>query len=132
MANRFWRMMGRYDSETTAYTPLAGAGGISPFTPDFTGKLVGLRGIVGGGAATSLVNAIQFRLSCTMFKPNAIEAGAQGCGLQTAVSPVTHILDWVCDQPVQAGVPIMIEGRNNNAETPVTVDAMLWGCFEIS
>lgn len=129
---KFWRMIARYDAETTTYTACAGAGGTSPYTPDFTGKLLGLRGIVGGGAATSLVGAVQFRLSCTTFKPNTIEAGAQGCGLQTATTPVTIPLDWQCDQPIQAGVPITIEGRNNNADTPVTVDTQLWGCFEIS
>jgi hypothetical protein len=128
---RFWRQIGRYDAETTTYSALVGSGGASPYTPDFKGRLKGRRGIVGGGAATSLVNAIQFRLTCTTFSPNAIECAAQGCGLQTATTPVTIPLDWDCDQEVKAGVPITIEARNNNAETPVTVDAQLWGLFEI-
>lgn len=129
---RFWRLLGEYNAETTTYSECAGAAQTSPYTPDFTGRLVGLRGIVGNGAATSLVNHIQFRLSCTTFKPNVIHAAAQGGGIYTAPAFQPAPLDFDVDQPVQAGVPITIEGRNVTADTPVTVDAQLYGLFEIS
>lgn len=130
---KFWRLMGHYDSVTTAYTECAGALQTSPLTPDFTGKLVGLRGFVAGGAATSLVNHVQFRLTSTTFRPNVIHAAAQGAGIETAPAvSFGPILDFDVDQPVQAGVPITIEGRNEaGAETPVTDEVVLYGCFEV-
>jgi len=131
---RLWRLLAEYDSETTDYTAAAGSAQTSPFTPDFNGKLIGIRALVGGGAATSLVQHIQFRLSCTTFKPNTMHVGAQGAGLQTAPAvSMGPVMDWQVDQPVMAGVPIAIEGRNEaGAETPVTVEAFLYGLFEVS
>jgi len=127
---KFWRLLGEYDAETTTYSACAGAAQTSPYTPDIDAQLVGLRAIVGGGAATSLVNHIQFRLTCTTFKPNTIHVAAQGSGLQTAPSvKIGEVIDWAVEQPVKSGVPITIEARNVNAETPVTVDSMLYGCF---
>lgn len=129
MATKLWRLLAEYDSETTTYTSCAGPKGSSPYTPDFTGTLIGLRSIVNRSAATSLINAVQFRLSCTTFKPNSIEVGAQGTGLQTAPAFQQQGHDWDTLQPVEAGVPITIEGRNNTVDTPVTVSVMLYGLF---
>jgi len=129
---RIWRLLGHYDSETTDYTACAGALQTSPYTPDCNGTLVGLRTIVMGGAATSLVQGIVFRLTCTKWSPNAVQVAAQGGGLQTAPAVQPAPIDWSVNQPVQSGVPIHVEGRNNaGAETPVTVNAAVWGCFEV-
>lgn len=128
----YWRLLGEYDSETTAYTAFAGAAKASPYTPDEDAMLVGLRVQINRSAATSLINAVQFRLTCTQFKPNSMEVGGQGSGLQTApaqMSGETAITDWSVKQPVKSGVPITIEGRNVTADTPVTVSALLWGKF---
>jgi len=128
----YWRLLGEYDAETTAYTALAGTPA-SPYTPDETGRLTALRVIVNRSAATSLINHVQFRLTCTTFKPNSIEVGGQGSGLQTAPafqSGVAAVTDWDVMQPVQAGVPITVEGRNKTADTPVTVSVHLYGRFE--
>ncbi len=127
-----WRLLGHYDSETTAFTPCAGALQTSPYTPDFTGTLVGLRTIVMGGAATSLVQGILFRLSSTTFRPNVIEVAGQGSGIQTALYKQLQPIDWSLRQQVQAGVPIHVEGLNSaGGETPVTVNAAIYGCFEV-
>jgi hypothetical protein len=48
----------------------------------------------------------------------------------TAPAIIPAALDWAIDQPVAAGVPITIEGRNMTADTPVSVDVQLYGCFE--
>lgn len=125
---RYWRMMGEYNAETKTYSALAGTV-TSPYTPDKTGKLVGLRAIESGDAATSLIQHVQFRLTCTMFNPNSIEVGLMGSGLQTAPSKHNY-MDWTVDQPVQAGVPITIEGRNLTADTPVGVLVHIYGLFE--
>lgn len=126
-----WRQIARYDAETTTYSACAGSGGTSPYTPDFNGKLIGLRTIYNGGAATSLFDACQFKLTCTTFKPNVIECHANGTGLRTAPAFVAPPLDFPCEQEVQAGVPITIEGRITSAETNVTVDVALYGCFQV-
>lgn len=131
--SKYWRCLGQYDSETTAYTALAVSGFSSPYTPDVSGKLTGLRVMVNRSAASSLINHVEFKLTCTTFNPNSIEIGGQGSGLQTAPalqSGNTAVTDFDVDQPVQAGVPITIEGRNVTADTPVTVSVMLYGRFE--
>ena len=128
---RVWRLLGEYDAETVTYSECAGSAQTSPYTPDFSGRLIALRTVVGGGAATSLVQHIQFRLTCTTFRPNVIHVAAQGAGIQTAPAFPAPIIDWPVDQPVQSGVPITVEGRNEaGAETPVTVEAFLYGLFE--
>lgn len=129
---RVWRLLAEYDAETTTFSAAAGSAQSSPYTPDFSGRLVALRSIIGGGAATSLVQHIIFRLTCTKFTPNVLEVAAQGHGLQTATGTPGETLDWPVDQQVQSGVPITIEGRNEaGAETPVTVEAFLYGLFEV-
>jgi hypothetical protein len=126
---KFWRLLAEYDAETTTYTACVGPKGSSPYTPDVSGKLIGLRAIANRSAVTSLINHVQFRLSCTTFNPNSIECGCQGTGIQTAPAFQQAVFDFEVDQPVQAGVPITIEARNNTVDTPVTVSAMLYGMF---
>ena len=126
---KYWKVLGVYDSETTAYTALAFTGFASPYTPTETAKLVGLRAIVAAGAATTLIEGFQFKLTSSTFKPNSIEIGGAGSGLHTAPAFAPAAIDFAVDQPVQAGVPITIEGRNVTAETPVTVEIIIMGCF---
>ena len=126
---KVWRLMAQYDAESTTYTACAGTPA-SPYTPDFSGRLVGLRTIPNRSAATSLINHVQFRLNSTSFKPNAIECGAQGSGLQTAPAIQPPPVEWPIDQEVQSGVPITIEARNVPADAPVTVSVLLYGLFE--
>lgn len=130
---QLWRLMGHYDSVTTSYTACAGALQTSPYAPDFSARLIGLRTIVGGGAATSLVQHIQWRLNSVTFKPNVIEVGGQGSGLQTAPAvKIGEIMDWQVDQVVASGSNVIVEARNEaGAATPVTVEAMLYGLFEL-
>lgn len=127
---KYWKLLAEYDSETTAYTACAGAFAASPYTPKEDGRLIGLRTTVSAEAATSLTENVQFKLTCSTFKPNSIEVGAIGAGLHTATQFAGFVVDWVVDQEVKAGVPIDIEGRNITAETPVTVETYLWGLFE--
>ena len=131
---KLWRLLGHYDSVTTSYTACAGTKQTSPYVPDFNGKLIGLLGLVAGGAATSLVQHVQFRLTCTTFRPNEIHAAAQGSGLQTAPAVKTgEQLYFEVEQPILAGIPIHVEGRNEaGAETVVTPEVMLYGLFQVS
>ena len=96
-----WRLLGQYDAESTTYSALAVSGMASPYTPDFNGRMIGLRTVVNRSAATSLINHVEFRLTCTTFRPNVIEVGGQGSGLQTAPAVQAAHVDWEVDQPVQ-------------------------------
>lgn len=128
---KYWRLVGHYNGESQTYEALAGTFQTSPYVPDEDGRLIGLRVMIGGEAATSLVEGVQFRLTCTQFKPNTIHLAAMGNGLRTVPtsggqgSPV----DYEVDQPVKAGVPITIEGRHNVA-TAVTAQAFVMGLFQ--
>lgn len=128
---KLWRLMADYNAETTTYSSAAGVVA-SPYTPDFSGRLIALRTGQNRDAVTTLQNLVQFRLSCTTFTPNTIECGHHGSGLQTAPTGLNGVEDYPCDQPVKSGVPITIEARNITADTPVTVRCPLWGYFEVT
>lgn len=127
---KYWRLLGDYDAETTTYSACAGGAQTSPYTPDEDAMLVGLRVIVSADAATTLTEAVQFRLTCTTFKPNSIEAMGNGGGLHTAPAFPPPPMDYPVNQPVKAGVPITVEARNVTADTPITNNVLLMGCFE--
>jgi hypothetical protein len=129
MPTRYWKLMAEYNAETKTFSEAAGTKA-SPFVPDKSGRLVGLRTIASADAVTTLIEGVQFRLTCTSFVPNAIEVGAQGVGLCTVAARHTIALDWQVDQAVAVGVPITIEARNLTADTPVGVLVHLWGLFE--
>jgi hypothetical protein len=130
---RYWDLLAEYDAVTDTYTEAAGGTKASPYSPLLNGKLVGLRAIANRDSAASLVDHIQFKLSCATFKPNAFTIGLQGSGLQTAPALQSgHAAqqDYDVDQAVQVGSQITIEARNVGADTQVTVSALLYGCFE--
>ena len=125
-----WRLLAQYNAETLTYSACAGQPA-SPYTPDFNGQLIGLRTITSREAASSLQNHVQFKLTSTTFRPNSIECGAQGTGLQTVPAVQPPPIDWSVDQPVLAGVPITIEARNEAVASPVTVSTFLYGLFQV-
>jgi len=125
----YWKVLGEYDAETTTYSELAGGAGASPYTPTEDATLVGLRVIVGGDAATTLTELVQFKLTCSTFTPNSIECMGAGGGLRTAPFPQPAPIDYSMNQPVHAGVPITIEARNVTADTPITNNVILLGKF---
>lgn len=131
---RYWKLLGEYNAESTTYSEFAGTGRTSPYSPQENARLVGLRPILNRAAATTLINHVQIKLTCSTFKPNSIECSAQGSGLQTAPAlsgGVNSHIDFECDQPVQAGVPITLEGKNiSETDTPVTVSCLLYGLFD--
>jgi len=126
---KYWRLLGHYDAETQTYSQCAGGLQTSPYTPDETAKLKGLRVIPVGEAATSLIKGVQFRLTCTTFKPNTIHAFGAGQGLETVPQTPPGIYDYEVDQNVVAGVPITVEARNDVA-TAVTNATYILGLFE--
>lgn len=132
---RYWDCIAEYDAESTSWSSPSGVGGSTTtglYSPQTTGRLVGLRVIVNRDAASSLTNHVQFKLSCPTFTPNAMIVGGQGSGLQTAPafqSGRDSSIDYDVDQPVTAGVPIQIQARDVTADTPVTNSVLLYACF---
>lgn len=125
---KYWRLIANYNGESQTYEACAGTLQTSPYTPDEDARLIGLRLQIGGEAATSLVEGVQLRLTCTTFKPNTIHVTGMGNGLRTAPATPQQYVDFDVDQPVKAGVPITIEGRHN-VGTAVTNNTFLLGCF---
>jgi hypothetical protein len=128
---KYWKLLGEYDAETTAYSALLGtiSGAKSPYTPTEDARLVGLKVCESTVAVTTVLTGVQLKLTCSTFKPNSIEVGVVGTGLHTAPKGYMKVEEWVVDQPVKAGVPITIEGRCIGAYAAVTVEVFLWGEF---
>lgn len=126
---RFWRLLGEMVETGTAFAPVAGAAAPSPYVPDIDAFLMGIRVIPSRQAATSLTNGFQIQLVCTTFHPNTIHVAASGVGLATAPAADVLPVDYEVNQPVRAGVPITIQGRNTYANA-VTPDNLIMGLFE--
>jgi hypothetical protein len=126
--SKYWRVIGHYNGEAQTYEALAGAFQTSPYTPDETARLIGLRIIPSAEAATSLTEGFQIRLSCTTFKPNTMHVAGSGTGLQTVPCASQGHIDFEVDQKVEAGVPITIEARHAVA-TAVTANIIIMGLF---
>lgn len=127
---RFWRLMGEMVETATTYGAVAGAAAPSPYVPDVDATLVGIRVLSARQTASSLTNAFQVRITCTTFNPNTIHVAGVGTGLQTAPANIPNQIDYDVMQPVKAGVPITIEGRNTYANA-VTPDNLILGLFQI-
>lgn len=126
---KYWRLIGHYNGEAQTYEALAGGFQASPYVPDEKSRLKGIRVIPSGEAATSLTEGVQFRLSCTAWKPNVLHVVGIGNGLRTAPATPQRVIDYEVDQPCEPGVPITIEGRHNVA-TAVTANILVMGLFE--
>lgn len=126
---KYWRLIGHYDAETTAWSACAGAMQASPYTPDENATLIAIRTIVGRTAATTLTDGIQFRITSTSFVPNQIQAMALGSGLQTAPAFPAPPQDYPVMQKVVLGNGINVEGRCANA-SGVTNDVFVMGLFD--
>lgn len=126
---KYTRVIGHYNGESQNYEALAGTFQTSPYVPDEKCRLKGIRVITNGEAATSLTEGVQYRLSCTAWKPNVLHIVGSGNGLRTAPAAPQPIIDYEVDQPCEPGVPITIEGRHVTA-TAVTHNSLLVGYFE--
>lgn len=126
---KYWRLLAELTGEATTWEAAAGAAQTSPYTPDEDAQLVGIRGIVGRTAATTLTGQVQVRISCTTFKPNTLHVALAGGGLQTAPAVPAPVYDYEVNQPVKAGVPITVESRCLVAND-VTNDIMIMGLFQ--
>lgn len=124
--------IGEYDAEATTWAAVLGtlSGYKSPYTPLKTGRIRKLRIIFTGGAATQLIDHVQFRLKSAAWPVDCV-VGADGGGVHTNGIPYTAPSEeFDVDLPITAGVPVTIEGRNVTPQTPVTVSVMLYATIE--
>jgi hypothetical protein len=133
MMGKWVECIGEYDSEAVAtWAALQGtvSGFKSPWTPLANGRIKKLRIVFAGGAATQLIDHVQFRLKSAAWPVESI-VGADGGGVHTNGIPYTAPSEeWEVDLPITAGVPITIEGRNVTVQTPVTVMVLLYATIE--
>lgn len=129
MAKVYWDLICEYVGEDTTLTDVTGGAEASPYSPSANGRLIGLRVITGRQAVTSLINHVNFELTCTAWTPNALRVGATGTGLQTAPAFQAEPVDYVVDQPVNTGTQIKIKAMCIG-DTAVTNSTFLYGKFE--
>ncbi|GAJ07994.1 unnamed protein product, partial [marine sediment metagenome] len=101
----------------------------SPYTPLKDGRLVQLKLVVYGSAATALIEGVVVTVTSPLWGV-PVTVATSGGGLRTA--PTLPIPTGIqnCDVPVKTGTKIACEFRNVTADTPVTVEATLIGVFE--
>jgi len=128
MAGRmYWKLLGEMVETGTSFASVAGAAAPSPYIPVADGTLMGLRIMVARQAATSLTNAFQIKLTCATFGPvQSIDIVGVGVGLATVPAAEPFAFDFQINQPIKAGIPITIEGRNTYANS-VTPDNLIMG-----
>jgi len=119
----WWDQLGVSVVTGTTYTAITG----SPYTPQANGRIRKLVIVFASDAATSLIERTDFRLKCKTF--GGVDCIISGCdtGLRTAPATQHKIVEFDVDLPVQAGVPITIEAKNN--VTAVTPNIALLGMF---
>lgn len=101
------------------------------YTPKVSGTLKQIRVIVGGQAATSLVETYQIELECTEWQPNRQRFRVTGGGIATAPSGIggtEREFVFALDQPVKTNV--IIKGEAYSVETTaVTPRVSISGVF---
>lgn len=125
---RNWELIGQYNSETTADTPLAGTPA-SPWNPGENARLLAIRTVVCDEAATSLVNVGVITLTSKIWG-HTLEVPFIGTGLRTVPAMVQPPIDSPIDMRVQAGVPVVLKGRHLTADTPITCNVLVWALLE--
>ena len=118
-------VMGTSVSVTTSYVEMTG----SPYTPPKDGRLIQVKLLAVGDAATALIEGVEVQVSSPLWGVPLIVTVAGG-GIRTA--PAVPIPKGVqnCDLPVKTGNKIKCELKNVTGDTPVTPTYQLIGVFE--
>lgn len=101
----------------------------SPYSPLADGRLIQLKLVVYGSAATALIEGIEAVATCPLWGV-PVSVATAGAGIRTALCAVVPPGIQNCDVPVKTGVQITLQIKNITADTPVTVEAVLIGVFE--
>ena len=115
--------MGIINGVATTYEAITGG----PYTPVVDARLVAVKLVMAGDAATSLLEHLSVKLTEPKWGRNFVVAQG-GAGLRTAPAfPINEAM-FECDLPVTATQKITIEDLWN--VTPVTPHVTLMGLFE--
>ncbi|GAI20325.1 unnamed protein product [marine sediment metagenome] len=101
----------------------------SPYSPLKSGRLIQLKLIVYGSAATALIEGLIAVVTCPLWGV-PVTVGTAGGGLRTAPTLPIPVGIQNCDVQIQTGVDLKCEIKNVSADTLVTVEATLIGVFE--
>ena len=101
---------------------------LTDFTPSLNAILVGIEIIVGGVAATSLIENGYFKLVHSAWGGRDLYCPFNAGGLRTAPAYPTPPFITPCNLPVKAGVPV--KGFIYNNVLPVTPEFTVFGIFE--
>lgn len=100
---------------------------MTDFTPTHSGTLIGVEVIVGGIAATSLIENGYIKMVHGPWAGHDLYAPFQGIGLETVPRHEKSPCQTACNLPVQAGSPI--KGYYYHNVTPVTPEITVFGIF---
>lgn len=115
--------MGIINGVDTSYEAITGG----PYTPIVGGRLVALKLVMAGDAATSLLEHLTVKLTSPKWGRDFVIAQA-GAGLRTAPAfPIDEAM-YECDLPVEDSQKITIQNVWN--VTPTTPHVTLMGLFE--
>lgn len=101
---------------------------LTSFTPSKDARLVGVEIMVGGVAATSLVEQGYIKMTCTTFSGVDTYFGFSGCGVRTAPAVQLQPNRHNCMLPVKSGTPI--KGYIYHNVTATTPEILVYGIFE--
>ena len=112
-------------SASTTYVAMTG----SPYSPLKSGKLRKLILGASGDAVTSIVEKVVVQLTCPLWGV-PVTVSLDGANIRTAPAQAIPQAEMVCDVPVQTGVQITIQIKNETGATPTTPRYNLLGIFE--
>ena len=117
--------MGTSVTVTTSYVEMTG----SPYTPPLDGRLIQVKLLAVGDAATALIEGVTALISSPLWGV-PLTVSVAGGGIRTA--PAVPIPKGVqnCDLPVKTGNKITCQLKNVTGDTPVTPTYQLVGVFE--
>ncbi len=117
--------MGTSQSVTKTYVAMTG----SPYSPLTDGKLVTVKLLACGDAATSLIEGVQVKVECPLWGV-PLTVATVGAGLRTVPQLPIPVGVQNCDLQVRTGVQITVQIKNVTADTPVTPQYVVIGVFE--
>lgn len=95
------------------------------WTPSISGRLMKVIIVVGGIAATTLIENGYIKLACPTFGGVDMYAPFEGIGLETVPRAVKHAWITECDLKVEAGKPVKVFYYHNVA--PTTPEITVFG-----
>ena len=118
-------VLGTSVSVTTADVEITG----SPYSPLASGRLIQVKLIAVGDAATALIEGVTVTITSPQWGV-PVTVSVAGGGIRTAPAVPIPVGVQNCDMPINTGVNLKAVLRNVTGDTPVTPTYQLIGVFE--